>query len=328
MKAERNPQKTAVVFPGQGSGILGAGQMLMDAWPEALDRLEYYSMIADRDIAGLLGRPPGEDEIAVDLADIHLALVSYGMLAFEWIKQEVRCVPDMIAGHSLGEITALACARVISPEDALILARTRGRILALACSKTSGAMTALVGKAVSDIRQDIQQWRDGLADPPQIYEANVNGAEQLVVAGNPADLDRLAQALASTGIQAKRLAVAGAFHSPFMKEAAEKLFRMTHRLRFQTPEVPVLSSVTGQLLTETGSLPVQLSLQLVKPVEWNRVMERMEKAGIASLIEVTGTRPVLIPLAAKQKNWQVNCTDIKTLLKQSMKGKNNEQQVY
>lgn len=333
MKAKQIPIKTAVVFPGQGSNILGAGKALIDAWPEALNRLEYYSMVVDMDIKPLLVREPltvgggtEKERMEEELVNVHLAMVSYGILAFDWLTRVAGYTPDMVAGHSLGEITALACAKVISPEDALILARARGRLLAGACRETSGAMTAFMGKKLDEIRQGISQWRKDQEGSPKVFEANVNGAEQLVISGNAMDLNGLEQTMVHKGVRARRLSVAGAFHSPFMGKASGKLFKVTSRLRFYPPEIPVISSVTGRMLTEVLSLPVWLSLQLVKPVEWVRVMERMEKAQIGSFIEVAGERPVLLPLTVKQKNWPVRCVSFVNLLKQSAKGNENGKQ--
>jgi [acyl-carrier-protein] S-malonyltransferase len=326
MSSATPPIQTAIVFPGQGSPILGTGQSLVTAWPDAQDRLEYFSMIADTDITDLLCRGSETNEPAADLADIHLALVSYGMLAFEWLTRVAGYTPHLVAGHSLGEITALACAGVISTEDALILARSRGRLLARACRETNGGMTAFMGKTVTNIRQDIRDWQNNRAQPSAIFEANVNGDRQLVVSGKITDLDRLEPAMARMGIRARRLPVAGPFHSPLMGDAAARFFKITRQLRYSSPDVPILSSVTGQMLTHPGSLPVHLSLQLVNPVEWLMVMKKMTKAGISSLVEVAGKRPVLIPLAVKQENWPVSCTAMEKLIKHPEKGKFNEKQ--
>jgi len=295
------PPRTAVLFPGQGSQAPGMGRALLERWPESRARLHDLSGPAGTDLEALLcGEEPSSDPV-----NVHLTMVVHGILAWEGLRRDGLPEPAMVAGHSLGEITALACAGALSAEQALRLAATRGRLLAEACAACPGGMQAFVGAPLAAMERWIEEWIQAGGHEERLWIANINGPRQLVAAGRVETLREVAHALRNRDVRGVPLATAGAFHTPFMHGAARQLYALCHDLTLQPPRLPVVSSMTGRLLTRSGDAGVHFALQLVKPVRWLAVMRLLQRARITHLIEA-GPGGVLCQLAAGCRDWQVS----------------------
>lgn len=302
--------RLAVVFPGQGSQKAGMGRALVAEYPAARARLAAFSEVVDTDLVDLLCG----DELHRDTLSVHLAMTGFGLVAWEWLTEIRGLRPQMLAGHSLGEIVALACAGALSAEQALLLARERGLCLAEACARRPGAMAAFVGAPLVRMQVAISAWitTEGLAE--SLWIVNLNGPGQLVAAGEESSLLALCAAMQDAGLTAIPLATAGAFHTPFMTEAATRLAYFLRTLDFRVPRIPVVSSVSGRLLTQPAALATHLAFQVVKPVRWLEAMQTLRRAQITRVIEVAAGNGVLSPLVASCDDWSVETATLDTLI--------------
>lgn len=256
---------TAVLFPGQGSQQPGMREPAQAVLPELVELADELC---------------GDDPFA--LADEGTrfqqpALYCAALAAWESLRE---LKPVALAGHSLGEITALAAAGAIAPGDGLRLVATRGRLMEQAAEVTDGGMLAVRGG-----RAEIEPLVRGTG----IALANDNSPRQVVLAGATADLDAL------DGVRGKRLPVAGAFHSSLMEPAVAGFRAELERTTFFEPQIPVMSCVTGRPFTDVA---VELEAALTSPVRWVDVLDALHERGVRRFVE-TGPGAVLTGLVRK-----------------------------
>jgi malonyl CoA-acyl carrier protein transacylase len=274
-------------------------------------------MARDRHLALLF---PGQGSQTADMREtverrrpdlLELALEEVGPDLFErasdgtrWAQPAIYCASlagveeldvdageaDVMAGHSLGEITALVAAGAIGAEDGLRLVAARGRFMQDAAEETGdGGMTAV--RARDDNRDAIAE----VAAEAEVSVANDNAPDQLVLSGAVGALDRAEELLKERGIRAKRLPVAGAFHSPLMEPAVEPFRAVVDAVEFAEPRVPVYSCVTAEPFDD---IPARLVEALTRPVRWLEVVRALEGRGIEGFVE-TGPGEVLSKLVKK-----------------------------
>jgi [acyl-carrier-protein] S-malonyltransferase len=207
-----------------------------------------------------------------------------------WESQRQDVEPDVMAGHSLGEITALVAAGAIAAEDGLRLVAARGRLMQEAADETGdGGMTAV--RAREENREAI----DEVAAATNVAIANDNAPDQLVLSGALSALDAAEAQLKERGVRAKRLPVAGAFHSPLMEPAVEPFRALVNETEIGEPRVPVYSCVTAEPFDDIPSLLVRA---LTEPVRWLDVMHALDARGVTHFVE-TGPGQVLTNLVKK-----------------------------
>jgi malonyl CoA-acyl carrier protein transacylase len=274
-------------------------------------------MARDRHLALLF---PGQGSQTADMREtverrrpdlLELALEEVGPDLFErasdgtrWAQPAIYCASlagveeldvdageaDVMAGHSLGEITALVAAGAIGAEDGLRLVAARGRFMQDAAEETGdGGMTAV--RARDDNRDAIAE----VAAEAEVSVANDNAPDQLVLSGAVSALDRAEELLDERGIRAKRLPVAGAFHSRLMEPAVEPFRAVVDAVEFAEPRVPVYSCVTAEPFDD---IPARLVEALTRPVRWLEVVRALEGRGIEGFVE-TGPGEVLSKLVKK-----------------------------
>jgi [acyl-carrier-protein] S-malonyltransferase len=181
---------------------------------------------------------------------------------------------DMVAGHSLGEFSALVAARVISFEDGLRLVRLRGQSMQKAGQDYPGAMAAVIGMDDARVEDICEETSKSIGEP--VVAANYNCIGQLVISGNVQAVDAAMVSLKAAGCRlAKRLPVSGAFHSPLMQSAYEPLADALSALEFQMPEIPVYSNYTAMPTTDPALLKSNALNQLLNPVRWTQTLVRM-----------------------------------------------------
>jgi [acyl-carrier-protein] S-malonyltransferase len=184
---------------------------------------------------------------------------------------------DGVAGHSVGEVAALAIAGVLSDEDAMRLVVKRGQEMAKAAAKTSTSMAAILGGEQNEILAALQD--------RELYPANFNGGGQIVAAGRSEQIhDLVANGIA--GARVVQLQVAGAFHTPFMQEAVDALADFASTLSVQDPEIALWSNKDGRLV-KSGSEALELLVgQVANPVRWDLCMNAMQEAGVTGFVEL------------------------------------------
>jgi [acyl-carrier-protein] S-malonyltransferase len=269
-------QRTALLFPGQGSQTADMRETVERHRPDLLD-------LAQREVG------PDLFERASDGTRwAQPAIFCAALAGWESMREEVE--PDAMAGHSLGEITALVAAGALSDEDGLRLVAARGRLMQEAAEETGdGGMTAV--RARDDNRELIAE----VAAATNVAIANDNAPDQLVLSGALSALDAAEAQLKERGVRGKRLPVAGAFHSPLMEPAVEPFRALVNETEIGEPRVPVYSCVTAEPFDDIPGLLVRA---LTEPVRWLDVMHALDARGVADFVE-TGPGQVLTNLVKK-----------------------------
>jgi len=259
----------AIIAPGQGSQTPG----MLSPWiedPAQRELLSTWSESIGLDLIHL-GTTADADEIK-DTANAQPLIVAAGLLSAHALNLSGKF--SYVAGHSVGEITAASIAGSLSALDAMKLVRARGIEMAKAAATTPAGMSAVLGgdrevvlKAISDLG---------------LVAANDNGGGQIVAAGS---LDALAQ-LAPEGARVRALAVAGAFHTPYMKPAVDPLRALAQSLSPTEPAVPVISNRDGEEVSEGREILNRIVSQIANPVRWDLCMQRLATLGVTGVIEV------------------------------------------
>jgi len=250
---------TAIVFPGQGSQTQGMRDLVADARP---DLLEAAHDAVGEDPFAAVGTGSRFDQPAILCA----SLAAWSALG--------RPSGDAFAGHSLGEITALAAAGALDEEAAVALVALRGRLMDEAAAGRPGGMLALLGA-------DPEQAR-ALAEAHGLAVANDNGAGQTVLAGDGEQVDAALADAGERGLRAQRLKVAGAFHSPAMATAREPFAAALAQVDLRPTDVPVLSCVTAAPFADPRA---ELAAALTSPVRWREVVLALHARGVTRFVE-------------------------------------------
>lgn len=300
-------KKTGVVFPGQGSQYVGMGKKLYDAFE---DVREYFA-IADKtlglSITDLCFIGP-EDELRQTF-NTQPALLLNSYVVWQTLRKVTGISPHLLAGHSLGEYTALCASGFFTFEDALLMTRKRGLLMEEACPKGKGGMVALIGADMTKIGPVLQEIShdDHVAVP-----ANLNSAEQVVLSGSMEALKEGVERLKGTGYKkAIFLNVSGPFHSPLMKGAAEKLKEELIKIDKGAMSAPVVFNVDATPRNDSAVVIDRLYRQMFSPVLWEASVRRMVAEGVEVFLEV-GPQKVLSNLI-KRIEPNVPCYSVETL---------------
>src|SRR3990172_8954544 len=265
----------AVVFPGQGSQLVG----MAEAWADngvGRAALEEASAAIDRDIV----RGCHEEAALATTDFVQPAILACDVAAFR-VLEGLGATFTGAAGHSLGEFAALVAAGVMSFAEALAIVVVRGRAMQEAGQERPGTMTALLGVGSRDAGELCDQARGN----DVIVVANENSPQQVVISGSISAIER-AEALADERrIRAVRLKVAGAFHSPLMEPAVGPLTDAIDSATFAPPRFPVAANVTGELEEDPHELRALLKRHVVSPVRWERCAQALAGAGADTFVE-------------------------------------------
>lgn len=268
----------AVVFPGQGSQAPGMGVPWRDT--PSWDLVDPAVRAIGVPLADLLLDAPAE--ALAPTREAQLSVLTASLLAWQAFDAALdRRELVAMAGHSLGQITALIASETVTLADGFRLAAARADASALAQARTGGALLALLGADEATARQACE------AAPGAAWVANINGAGQVVVGGRPEVLDAVAERATELGVRrVRKLAVDGAFHTPLMTLAAETLAPVLETIAFRSPTVPVVTNHDAQAVTSADGWPERLTTHLIQPVRWAEVVERLVALGADTIIEV------------------------------------------
>ena len=275
--------KTAFLFPGQGSQEVGMGQDLHASYPEARARFEAANELLGFSLTDEMFGDAADQESLTRTQVAQPALYTHS-LAVMAILDEHGLQPDMTAGHSLGEYSALAAAGALSFEEGLQAVRRRGELMAEAGDRRSGTMAAVLGME-DDALEEV--CRDASTEDEVVQSANYNAPGQIVISGDVAAVDRAAELAEERGARrAIKLTVSGAFHSPLMEYAREGLAETLNQLTIREPRCPVYLNVTARPTTDPDEIRSRLLEQLLSPVRWAQSVRRMHEDGAERFVEV------------------------------------------
>ncbi len=295
----------AFIFPGQGSQQVGMGKDLYESFPLART---FYDRAEE-----ILGFPlkkysfNGPEEELKQTRVTQPALFVHSIIVDQILK-ETGIRPEIVAGHSLGEYSALVSAEALSFEEALPLVKLRGELMQHAGEIRPGTMAAILG--LSD--EEVEALCREASASGVVVPANYNSPGQLVVSGSVEGVRKAMELAKEKGARrAVELVVSGAFHSPLMESAIEKLKEAIENADFRKPRVPLVPNVTAQATTDPAEIREQLVRQLVQPVRWVESVREMVRQGATQFYEV-GSGRVLTGLL-KRIDRSVSCTPVGTV---------------
>ncbi|MGO3708082.1 MAG: ACP S-malonyltransferase [Mesonia hippocampi] len=279
----------AFVFPGQGAQYTGMGLDLFEKYPEAQTLFNQANKILNFSITDIMFEGSAEDLKQTNVTQP--AIFLHSVIMYKVLGD--KATPNMVAGHSLGEFSALVANGTLEFEDGLKLVAQRAQAMQKACEINPSTMAAVLGledKIVEDVCASIE----GIVVP-----ANYNCPGQLVISGEKEAIEKACEALKENGAKrALMLPVGGAFHSPLMEPAREELAKAIEATTFNTPLCPIYQNVSTTAVNDAALIKENLISQLTAPVKWTQSVQNMIKDGATSFTEV-GPGKVLQGLVKK-----------------------------
>ncbi len=292
----------AVVFPGQGSQSPGMGQAAAEAFPEAREVFEQADSALGFPLSKICFEGPEEELRRTAVTQPAILTTS---LALWSVLRQGGVRPAMVAGHSLGEYSAIVAAGGLSLADAVTTVQLRGQLMQEAVPEGDGAMAAVVGLETGQVEAlCVEEARGEVLTP-----ANYNAPGQIVVSGHVAAVERAVKAAGKLGaLRAVRLPVSAPFHCPLMLPAQQKLQRHLEGLGFHDLQVPLVTNVDAEPVQSSDQVRDALIRQVSSPVRWELAMERMVARGMSRFLEV-GPGKVLAGLL-RRIDRSVPCTPV------------------
>ncbi len=267
---------TAYVFPGQGSQFPGMGKDLYESSPLAKELFEKANLLLGFSITDIMFG--GTEEDLRQTRVTQPAIFLHSVILVKCMGNRFK--PDMVAGHSLGEFSALVASGALSFEDGLTLVSKRAQAMQKACELQPSTMAAVLGlddKTVEDICKSI----DDIVVP-----ANYNSPGQLVISGTISGIEKAIEKLSAAGAKrAIKLPVGGAFHSPLMEPAREELAKAINETRFSVPLCPIYQNVNAMPSSDPVTIRANLMAQLTSPVKWTQSIKNMVADGATLFVE-------------------------------------------
>jgi len=269
----------AILFPGQGSQKIGMAKEHFDSDSVFKSKIEYADQILGYSLSEIMFNGPQEELSQTQFTQPAIFLHSVALF------EKLDLIPEMVAGHSLGEFSALVAANVLSFENALKLVSLRGKLMQEAGTQNPGTMAAIIGLD-DDTVDEICREAENVINKP-VVPANYNCPGQLVISG---DIDAVSKAVELAKEKGSRMAmllnVSGAFHSPLMKPAYEQFEARLNETDFFEPNCPVYSNYTALATIDPEIIKENVLDQLMNPVRWTQTLLNMKKDGAGKFTEV------------------------------------------
>ena len=282
------------IFPGQGSQYKSMGRLILSKYNEGYNFIKEAQNILNIDLEYLLFDADDEELKDTENAQISILLTSY--IHFKYLEKN-GLTPDYVAGHSLGEYSALLCANSLSFEDALILVRERAKIMKKFIGNIKGLQVALLNLKFEDIEEMVSN----LQEKGVVQIAGYNSKTQIVLSLEENLLDDLKNLVLEKKGRIIQLKTSLPFHSPLMKKAEDEFKKVLMNFKFSKPKFGYISSVVNQEVSDANLIKEILFNQITRPVKWIQTIIKMEEVGVKNFYEV-GPNKVLTNLGLRDFN--------------------------
>jgi len=279
----------AALFPGQGSQFVGMCQSLFNEFKLVRESFEEASDTVQVDFKKLIFEGPETELTLTENTQPSLLLVSFA--TFSVLREEFGFRPAFGAGHSLGEYSALTCAKTLNFSDAIRAVKARGKFMQEAVPVGQGAMAAVLGLEDEEVKK-LCQWAETEFGEKPLEPANFNSPGQVVVSGSQSLLDKALRHFDSEKVLGTKkrvklipLNVSAPFHCSLMKPAEERMSIVIKQLKFEKPEFPIVQNVSAQEQSDVGQISDQLIRQISSPVLWTQSVRRLKELGVKRIIE-------------------------------------------
>ena len=296
---------TAYLFPGQGSQKVGMGLSFFEKSSNVQQMFHQVDKILDKPLSNIIFYGPEEELNRTENAQPGIMAAS--LAAIIYMKESLNYsmpAPSFVAGHSLGEFTAIAATNSLDLDSSIRLVNERASLMQKACNNHPGTMAAILGLPLEEVKK--------IETQHNIHISNINSKDQIVISGEPEEIDSAIN-LAKT-LKAKKsipLKVNGAFHSPLMKSTIPGFKKFIKTLDFQNPKIPMISNITGKPITEAQDIKKEIESQMCECVQWESSMEFMIEKGITNFIEI-GPGSALSSIA-KRMSKNLNVINIQSV---------------
>ncbi len=283
--------KNSFIFPGQGSQVPGMGLDIFNSYPEAKEIFYQADSLFGSKISEICFS--GSAEILQRTEIVQPAMLTVCVAICRVLKNN-GIYPDFLAGHSLGEYSALVCSGVLTFEDAFNLVKLRGKLMAKAGEKYPGTMVAVIGSNKKELEEECNNF----SNDNSIVIANYNGPQQLVISGKIDSIKEFSQIMIAKGKRVVPLNVSGAFHSHLMKPALAELVEAIEDTEFYNARIPIVTNIDSTITRDGKRFKEKLKWQLISPVLWEDCVECMILQRVDTFIEI-GPQRVLSKLVKR-----------------------------
>lgn len=282
----------AVVFPGQGSQYIGMGKDFFENFEKVKDFFNKAEKLTDIPIKKLCFEGPLEELTQTKNLQVCLTLIN--VVCYEVLKEfleEKKINLSYVAGHSLGEFSALYVSEVLSFEDTFIAVKERGKLMEEEGKKGFSTMYAIIGLPLEDLKNLLKYEKE-------VTISNYNSPKQFVISGKIPEIDKIAQRAKELGAKTVKLKVSAGFHSPLMKSAEEKFSQILEKLTWKNAKIPFVSNISGREEIEGSVIRELMKKQIVSSVRWIECINYMYNKGVRIFIEI-GPKRVLSGLISQ-----------------------------